>query len=68
MKATRLRLISVSKGGTAALEAAAGDYAARIRRYTVFEEIVINPRGSKPPEEQVQLIASPLPPRPESVR
>ena len=54
-----IKLITVSKGGSAALEEAAAEYLTRLRRYTALEEIRVkpNPRGAAADDAAAQMAA-----------
>jgi 23S rRNA (pseudouridine1915-N3)-methyltransferase len=59
VRAVPIKLVSVSKGGSAALEEAASEYLTRLRRYTAVEEVTVkpNPRGAAADDAAAQMAA-----------
>ena len=59
VRPTPIKLITVSKGGSAALEEAAAEYLTRLRRYTTVEEIRVkpNPKGAAADDAAAQMAA-----------
>ena len=59
VRAVPIKVISVSKGGSAALESATTEYVTRLRRYTAVEEVVVrpNPRGAASDDAAAQMAA-----------
>lgn len=51
-----MKLVIVSKGGGASVDAACGEWADKIRRYAPFDEIVVrpNPKNAKDPRAQLE--------------
>jgi 23S rRNA pseudoU1915 N3-methylase RlmH len=58
-RAVPIRLLCVSKGGGAALDAAVALYTSRLRRYTAFEELTLrpNPKGAAASDAAAQMAA-----------
>lgn len=59
VRPTPIKLITVSKGGSAALESAVAEYTTRLRRYVSLEEVVVkpNPRGAAADDAAAQMTA-----------
>ena len=59
VRAVPIKVISVSKGGSAALEAATAEFLARLRRYTAVDEVAVkpNPRGAASDDAAAQMAA-----------
>ena len=59
VRAVPIKVISVSKGGSAALEAATAEFLTRLRRYTAVEEVQVkpNPRGAASDDAAAQMTA-----------
>ena len=59
VRAVPIKVISVSKGGSAALEAATAEFLTRLRRYTTVEEVQVkpNPRGAASDDAAAQMAA-----------
>lgn len=59
VRAVPIKVISVSKGGSAALETAVAEWFARLKRYTAIEEVTLkpNPRGAAADDAAAQMAA-----------